>query len=71
MCAYAPYNQDRYPTKAEFQHLFNDPPIFKLKSYGEGIFTVSVPTEWNKLPLKIKTAFSIDYFKNKVKHIFT
>ena len=30
-----PYTQNRYPTKAKFEHRFNNSPIFKLKSYME------------------------------------
>ena len=50
-----------------FQHRFKNAPIFKLKSYGERSFTFAAPTEWNKLPLDIKKASSIDCFKKKLK----
>ena len=63
----ARYSQDRYPTKAKFQHRFKNAPIFKLKSYGERSFTFAAPTEWNKLPLDIKKASSINCFKKKLK----
>ena len=42
-------------------------PRFKLKSYGKRAFTVAVPELWNKLPEDIKSASSIDCFKNKLK----
>ena len=63
----APYSQDRYPTKAKFQNLFKNALIFKLKAYGERSFTFAAPTEWNKLPLDIKKASTIDCFKKKLK----
>ena len=62
-----PYTQERYPTKAKFEHRFNNSPIFKLKSYGERSFTFAAPTEWNKLPLEIKTTSSVESFKSKLK----
>ena len=40
-----PYTQERYPTKANFEHRLNNSPIFKLKSYGERSFTFAAPTE--------------------------
>ena len=62
-----PYTQERYPAKAKFEHCFNNSPIFKLKSYGERSFTFAAPTEWNKLPLEIKTTSSVESFKSKLK----
>ena len=62
-----PYTQERYPTKAIFEHRFNNSPIFKLKSYEERSFTFAAPTEWNKLPLEIKTTSSVESFKSKLK----
>ena len=66
-----PYSQDRYPTKGKFQHRYNNAPIFKKKSYGERSFTFAAPTEWNKLPLEVKQASSVDSFKKKLKtHLY-
>ena len=63
-----PYNQNRYPTKGKFEHRYNNPPIFKKKSYGERSFTFAAPTEWNKLPLEVKQASCFDSFKKTWKH---
>ena len=62
-----PYTQEGYPTKATFEHRFKNSRIFKLKSYGERSFTFAAPTEWNKLPLEIKTTSSVESFKSKLK----
>ena len=59
-----PYIQNRYPTKAKFQHRLNDPAMFRLKSYGDRSFTFAAPTEWNKLPPEIKKATSVECFKS-------
>ena len=48
-----PYTQERYPTKAKFEHRFNNSPIFKLKTKGQRSITFAAPTERNKLPLEI------------------
>ncbi len=66
-----PYHQERYSTRRNSQHCLNKPPLFNLKSYGERSFTFSAPTEWNKLPLEIRTASSIECFKSQLKtHLF-
>ena len=66
-----PYHQERYSTRRNSQHCLSKPPLFNLKSYGERSFTFSAPTEWNKLPLEIRTASSIECFKSQLKtHLF-
>ena len=66
-----PYHQERYSTRRNSQHCLNKPPLFNLKSYGERSFTFSAPTEWNKLPLEIRTAPSVECFKTQLKtHLF-
>ena len=42
-------------------------PRFKLNSYGKHAFSITAPEQWNKLPEDIKSASSIDCFKNKLK----
>ena len=39
----------------------------RLKSYGDRSFRVATQTEWNKLPLHIKLAPSVEIFKSKLK----
>ena len=65
------YHQERYATRRNSQRCLNKPPLLKLKSYGERSFTFAAPTEWNKLPLEIKNASSIQCFKSLLKtHLF-
>ena len=65
------YHQERYSTRRNTQQCLNKPPLFKLKSYGERSFTFAAPTEWNKLPLEIKIAPSLQNFKTQLKtHLF-
>ena len=40
------------------------------KTYGDRAFCVSGPTEWNKLPLDIRLAKSVEIFKTKLKTLF-
>ena len=47
-------------------------PKTRLKSYGDRAFSHAAPTLWNKLPLEIKSASSLDLFKSKLKtHMFS
>ena len=47
-------------------------PKMRLKSYGDRAFCNAAPVLWNQLPVKIKTASSLEVFKAKLKcHFFT
>ena len=49
-----------------------DVPVMKYKKYGETAFCFCGPTAWNKLPLYIKQAASVDIFKAQLKtHLYT
>ena len=46
-------------------------PRMRLKSYGERSYSSAAPFEWNKLPLNLRQASSLDIFKNLLKtHLF-
>jgi hypothetical protein len=62
-----PYHQDHYSTRRNQQNCLQKPPLFNLKSYGEKSFTYAAPTEWNKLPLEVKSAPSVENFKSSLK----
>ena len=38
-------------------------PNTRLKTYGDVAFSVAGPTKWNRLPMHIRLAPTIDYFK--------
>ena len=42
-------------------------PETRLKSYGDRSFSVAAPTEWNKLPLSLKSAPTLSAFKSQLK----
>ena len=49
-----------------------DVPTMKYKKYGEAAFCFYGPTAWNKLPLHLRQAASVDSFKAQLKtHFFT
>ena len=62
-----PYHQDHYSTRRKEQYCLHKPPLFRLKSYGEKSFTYAAPTEWNQLPVDIRSAPSVESFKSKLK----
>ena len=46
-------------------------PVSKLKSYGEGAFSVAGPTLWNRLPEEVRNKPSLESFKLLLKtHLF-
>ena len=46
-------------------------PSTSCKSYGERSFGFSAPTEWNKLPMDVKSAQTLASFKVKLKtHLY-
>ena len=46
-------------------------PKVRLKSYGDGAFSVAAPKLWNDLPLEIKLSPSVAVFKSRLKaHLF-
>ena len=46
-------------------------PEARLKSYGERSFGFSAPTEWNKLPINVRSALTLASFKVKLKtHLY-
>ena len=42
-------------------------PEVRLKSYGERSFSFSAPAEWNRLPIDVKSALTLESFKVKLK----
>ena len=47
-------------------------PKTRLKSYGDRAFSHAAPKLWNKLPLEIKSASTLELFKSKLKtHMFS
>ena len=49
-----------------------DVPAMTYKKYGEAAFCFHGPTAWNKLPLHLQQAASVDIFKAQLKtHFFT
>ena len=47
-------------------------PKTRLKTFGDRAFSVQAPRLWNKLPIEIRTAPSLDVFKKMLKtHLFT
>jgi len=42
-------------------------PVSKLKSYGDGSFSVAGPVLWNRLPESVKSAKTMDHFKSLLK----
>ncbi len=52
--------------RSTYQHRLK-PQDSRLISYGDRSFFVAAPKEWNKLPIDIKTAPTIDCFKTKLK----
>ena len=47
-----------------------DPPVVNGKKYGEAAFGFYGPTAWNKLPLYLRRAESVDSFKAQLKTYF-
>ena len=46
-------------------------PRVRLKSYGDGDFSVAAPKLWNDLPLEIKLSPSVAVFKSRLRtHLF-
>ena len=46
-------------------------PRAQLKQYGERSFSVAGPMLWNKLPLSVKTAPTLEIFRSRLKtHLF-
>ena len=61
-CRYAPRSQNQCLLQV---------PVVRLKSYGQRSFSFSAPTEWNKLPVEIRVAPTLENFKSKLKtHLF-
>ena len=54
------------PLRSEDHYLFNS-PRWRLETFGKKAFSKAAPTLWNPLPLSVKQAPSIDYFKTRVK----
>ena len=54
------------PFRSEDQYLLNS-PRWRLKTFGNRVFTNAAPTLWNPLPLSVKQAPSIDSFKARLK----
>ena len=54
------------------QHEYRlNPPVTKLKTYGDRGFEAAAAKEWNILPLHIKLASSLTIFKSSLKtHLF-
>ena len=42
-------------------------PVSKLKSSGDGSFSVADPVLWNRLTENVKSAKTMDYFKSLLK----
>ena len=47
-----------------------DPPTVAYKKYGEAAFSFYGPTAWNKLPLYLRQAVSLESFKTQLKTYF-
>ena len=63
-----PYNPTRNLRSAG-RHLLEVLNV-RLKSYGDGAFSVPAPKLWNEIPLDIKLSRSVDVFKSRLKVIF-
>ena len=50
--------------------LLDPPPKMNYKKYGEASFCFYGPTAWNKLPLHLRQAVSVDSFKAQLKTYF-
>ena len=60
----------RYEPRPQYQGQLQIPEA-RLKSYGEGSFGFSAPTEWNKLPIDVRSALTLASFKVKLKtHLY-
>ena len=54
------------PLRSEDQYLLNS-PRWRLETFGKRAFSKAVPTLWNRLPISVKQAPSIDSFKTRLK----
>ena len=46
-------------------------PVSRLKTYGDRSFAVAAPKAWNKLPIEVRNAPSLQVFKQRLKtHLF-
>ena len=61
-----PYEQKRYGLRSNELELLSVPRV-ALKSYGHRAFSYGAVVEWNKLPLKVRQAPSVDVFKSRLK----
>ena len=60
----------RYEPRPQYQGQLQIPEA-RLKSYGERSFGFSAPTEWNKLPIDVRSALTLASFKVKLKtHLY-
>ena len=60
----------RYEPRPQYQGQLQVPEA-PLKSYGERSFGFSAPTEWNKLPIHVRSALTVASFKVKLKtHLY-
>ena len=60
----------RYEPRPQHQGQLQVPEA-RLKSYGERSFGFSASTEWNKLPIDVKSALTLASFKVKLKtHLY-
>ena len=60
----------RYEPRPQYQGQLQVPEA-RLKSYGERSFGFSTPTEWNKLPIDVRSALTLASFKVKLKtHLY-
>ena len=50
----------RYEPRPQYQGQLQIPEA-PLKSYGERSFGFSAPTEWNKLPIDVRSALTLVY----------
>ena len=56
--------------RSSYADLLDPPPKMNYKKYGESAFCFYGPTAWNKLPLYLRQAVSVDSFKAQLKTYF-
>ena len=66
-----PYTPARYNLRSKDQHLLDEGPYSKTKTFGDRTFKKAASTLWSTLPLQLRTATTTEKFKSHLKtHLF-
>jgi hypothetical protein len=66
LCDLVKLSVKSYDSRSNANYLLEVPRTY-LKTYGDRSFSFAAATEWNKIPLIIRQAETVDKFKQKVK----